>query len=239
MKLVAVVGLLAVMSLPACGSGKTTTVVQTVTVPATTTGNEVTDSATTPEPTTTATVAPPIDPATATCAELHMTRRTGAHEGTCHDPDGTKYVTVNKSHTVKLKTLTARLNGIRVVDSVSTDDGYISETASGKFVILSVTITNRTSSPQVFEGSGNASASLAIDSGVYSQDFDASNQADPASFVSQDDPIQPGGSKTGDLIFDLPSKRVPKVYTQGVLSLINLGADSETTRTVGLIRLYK
>jgi hypothetical protein len=239
MKLTAPVGLLAVICLAACGSSKTTTVVQTVTAPATTTGNAATDTATTPEPTTATTEAPALDPATATCAQLHMTRRTGAKEGTCHDPDGTKFITVNKAHTVKLKTLTARLNGIRVVDSVSTDGGYISKTASGKFVILSVTVANRTSSPQVFQGVGDDTAKLAIDSGVYTQDFDASNQADQASFVSQDDPIQPGGSKTGDLIFDLPSRRVAKVYTQGVLSVINLGADPETTRTVGLIRLYK
>jgi hypothetical protein len=58
--------------------------------------------------------------------------------------------------------------------------------------------------------------SLGKPSNTYSENFKAENQADQQSFVTQSNtPIQPGGSQTGDVVFDLPASGLHDIRTRG------------------------
>jgi hypothetical protein len=214
--------LLAVLlSLGACGGNDQKTSVHTVTAP--------------PQTVTAEAQTTPTSTGLPDCKAAGMTRKTGGREGTCKDPDGTISTVVDKDHKLSMKTINARLNECRTATSVGS--GEFTSVAKGTFVICSVRVTNKLDTP-IDYGAGH-SAALSIDSGSYDEDFDAENQNDEQSFLSQNGNIQPGEARAGDFVFDLPTRRVNKINTQGVLALADAGDDIADATRFGLIRLYK
>jgi hypothetical protein len=160
---------------------------------------------------------------------------TGMREGTCTHA-GITYVIVDMNHTLKLHTLSAELNGVRMT---STLDGT---TAQGKFVVPSVTITNHLELPQTFDASGTQQAGLILSGTVYKEATTA-EKIDPASCLSQASRIPAGQSKTCDVVFEVPSSSAADLGKHGSadLYIVDFGSDlsgSVSPQTVGQIRLY-
>jgi|SRR5665213_907198 len=112
---------------------------------------------------------------------------------------------------VRLRTLGARIEGIRTVSSFS--NGVGTTTAHGIFLVISIHVTNMASSPKAFDSVGEKQVALSVSNHYYSEAFDAENQRDSRSFITNEEPIQPGESKTGDLVFDVPASVVDQVRT--------------------------
>ncbi len=71
-------------------------------------------------------------------------------------------------------------------------------------MIISLEVTNTTSSPQTFSGLGTQT-SLLVGSAPYSESFNAENGTLTGTFIDPTAvPIQPGKSETGKLIYDVP-----------------------------------
>jgi hypothetical protein len=89
--------------------------------------------------------------------------------------NGILFTFEHQNGVVHLKTLNAQVVGVRTASSLS--DGSISSaTAQGEFVIITLTILNKTTSPQTFETPGNDPTALAGQGGrTYSENFDAEN----------------------------------------------------------------
>lgn len=147
---------------------------------------------------------------------------------------------VNPGDTARLRTLTATDEGCRTATSESSGNGGPSATAHGLFLVCSVTITNTSSGPQTFDPEADRSA-LALPNSHYSESFDAENTADPNSFVSQSDPIQPGESATGDLIYDMPPNLATSVANgtaRAEIQLVDFDEDPTKAKSVAALRLY-
>ncbi len=215
----AVISLLAVVGCGA-GSSSTKTVVRTVTAPSTSTSS--------------AAHASPSD------CDARGINAKKLGEGTCTS-GGTTLTVVNKGSTLRLKSLTATLNGIRTTDSVGS---YVGRSiARGRFVLFTLTVTNRLETPQNFDGIGARQTALSLGADTYTEDFNAENGRDLASCLSKDgagsSPVQPGESITCEVIFDVPAIGVAKLNTDGNLEITNFGEDvSSSTGPIGLFRTY-
>jgi hypothetical protein len=153
---------------------------------------------------------------------------------------GSKLTVVNQGSDLKMRSLVARVNGIRQAQTVATDGGYISETASGTFLIFSLTVTNRLDQPIEVGGVGTSLTALVLDNDKqYDEDFDASNQALQTSFLSRDAPVQPDETATGEVVFDLPAKALRRVTKKGAaLVVAPLGEDvNDDLKRAGIIRI--
>ena len=91
-----------------------------------------------------------------------------------------------------------RYHGYTTATTVGSDIG--SEAASGTYMILRLTVTNKTNGPVTAEPDG---IYLSLTRGgrtrTYSHDFDAANLPGP-SFVWESDELQPEASKTGTVL---------------------------------------
>ena len=210
------------------GSGHPRTVVRTITA----------------APTTVTAASPPASTRSATssndCARLISSSSSGpptVTEGTCTTSTGTKLAVVKQGRVLRLKTLTARVTGVHLTDSVSAGGG-ISATARGTFVVINLAITNKLSTPQQFDPIGNSQTALiAGGSKTYSESFNAENQADQQSFVSQSHDVQPDETQTGDVVFDLPGTTLARARSRGAgLVIVNFG-DTAGSQAAGLIVL--
>ena len=127
--------------------------------------------------------------------------------------------------------MTVKLNGARSVDSLSADEGTESATATGRFVIFNITVSNRLDSAQSINlaGSNSSQSFLLIGKREYSDSFDAENGPDPQSCVDVTgiggSDIQPGESATCDVIFDVPTSAVTQIAKTGNLDFANFGDD--------------
>jgi hypothetical protein len=210
-----------------CG-GSTKTVIERV--PASASATTASTSSTAP-----ATTAPPAGPppcASTDVAHAHTT-------GRCKTPAGNVIHYGPKALTLHLKTLSARVENVRSAGTVS-NGGSISATASGEYVIVALTITNETDAPEEFDGISAHQTELIANEKSYTEAFKAENEADQQSFVSQSESIQPGESKTGDVIFDLPPAVARKVLAgeKGGLAVLNFGEESSSTASgFGVISL--
>lgn len=211
------VGLLAAtaLGLAACGGGaETKTVIKTV-------------AATTPDSATTETTSsePP------SCEEL----ADSGGEGLCVEEGGSRVKIANRDTTLVLPELSARYLGYRTAKTLTSS--VDTQTAEGRFVIIRVRITNKTSSPEVFKDA--KSTALHLGGARYTTHFDAENMPGD-SFVWNDDPIQPGNSRTGTIIFDVPARRVAKMEEDGNLLIAQFSdkARDGSTMALGLIRTY-
>ncbi len=148
-------------------------------------------------------------------------------EGTC-EADGSKLVVVNKDSVLRLKTLAARLTGMRVRKTISGPNG--SKTTKGKFVTFDLAITNLTDAPaavavgQFWLNFGGAQAeALEVD-----EDFE------PRSFLARDRPIPPGGTEAGTVTFGVTTKGAAHLTDSGNLDLVNLGSPISIYEPEGL-----
>lgn len=125
--------------------------------------------------------------------------------------EGTTVLVAHGHGEIRLSTLAARIEGIRTTSSFSSGVG--TTTAHGVFLVISLHVTNMASTPQVFDGVGEKQVALSVSKHYYSESFEAENESDKQSFITNEEPIQPGESKTGDLVFDVPSYVVNEVRT--------------------------
>lgn len=230
--LIAIAG--AAVSLSACGSStqtKTVTVSHSAAVQAST-------ATMTTEPTSSTTTTSTTSTSVCDAKGINSTQ---LNEGSC-SANGYHYTVVNSNSTLKLKTLSAHLEAVKTADSVSSGYGQTA-VAHGRFVIVTLLVLNRLDSPQTFGGVGQQQTALTLrGKAIYSEDFDAENQADQNSCISKDgSSVQPGESTTCDVIFDVPSNRIDQLATVGNLVVANFGDDlsgPEAVRTYGIIRTY-
>lgn len=157
-------------------------------------------------------------------------------EGTCTHA-GVTYVIMDMTHTLKLHTLSAKLDGVR---TATTLDGAA---AQGKFVVAGITITNQLELPQTFDAKGTQQAGLILGGTPYKEDT-AAEKADQGSCLSHGTRIPPGKSETCEVIFTVPSSSVAILgrHGSGDLYIVDFGSDlagSISPQTVGQIRLYR
>jgi hypothetical protein len=165
-------------------------------------------------------------------------------QGTCLYDRRTETI-VDKATLLRLKSLTAKLDGITEQNSLSSGFGQ-SAVANGKFVVLTITLTNRLDTPQQWQ-SGQADLFVAVGATGgknYSEDFNAENGPDQNSCLWKagsigSGGIQPAESSTCDVVFDIPQILSPTHSGSG-LFIENFGeADTlNPTMPVGDIRLY-
>jgi hypothetical protein len=164
---------------------------------------------------------------------------TGMREGTCTHA-GITYVIVDENHTLKLSTLSTKLAGLRTTSTLA---GSHPATAQGRFVVASLSITNRLKLPQTFSGSGTQQAGLILAGTVYKEDVTTERSSDPASCASRGIRILAGQSETCDVIFDVSASSAAALgkHGSGDLYIVDFGSDlagSTPPQTVGQIRLY-
>jgi len=165
---------------------------------------------------------------------------TQMREGTCTH-GGITYVIVDENHPLKLRTLTATLSGLQTATSLT---GAQAASAQGRFVLVSVTITNRLELTQTFDKSGTQQAGLILDGTVYKEDTAVESRADSKSCLSGKASLAPGESRTCQVVFDVPAASAGDLGKHGRadLYLVDFGSDlsgSLVPQTVGQIRLYR
>jgi hypothetical protein len=217
-------------------------VVQTVTArPASSSASSTTSTATTVATTTTTPTGPPSCQVALSKSDIRPT--------VCVPQNGTFLKTATENYPLKLTSLTVEFLGARSTTSVS-DSGAVSATANGTFEIITLRVTNNGSSPQTVESVGGNSFSLETlvsNSKTYSESFEAENQADQTSFVSQSStPIQPDASQTGDVVFDLPGPALNSIRRHGAgllfgdfgTDLTTASATNSRSRPFGLLIIH-
>lgn len=158
------------------------------------------------------------------------------NEGVCAE-DGVTYVVVNERHKLKLKELEVRLLGIQETGSVSSSYGE-TKTANGTYVLFTLEVTNRLHEPASFDANQEQTA-LYIDGNTYTEDFEAENYGLEDSFLELES-IQPQGTETGTIAFDVPDKVLSKLTKSGNLDIVNFSEESSSNpREVGTIRTYQ
>jgi hypothetical protein len=162
---------------------------------------------------------------------------TGMHEGTCTHA-GFTYVIVDENHSLKLRTLSAKLTGVH---STAVLEG---QTAQGRFVVASLDITNRLELAQQFDAQGTQQAALILEGTRYTEDASAEKSADRASCLSRSVRIPAGKSETCDVLFAVPTSAAAQIgkHGSGDLYIVDFGSDlaaSVSPQTVGQIRLYR
>jgi hypothetical protein len=159
-------------------------------------------------------------------------------EGACKVGD-TKRVVVDYGHTVRLKTLDARLLGIKEGTTVGGPAG--TELAKGRFETVTLAITNRTDEPRSI---GEDQVVLLLQR-VYPEDV-AAEEDEPRSFLARRLSIPPGATARGTLVFQIPPGQAKVLRREGNLDLANFSdsEDYEPERAVeggedGVIRTYR
>jgi hypothetical protein len=153
-----------------------------------------------------------------TCRE-HGIDPTEMAEGTCYQGD-TKNVVVDQRDPLKIKTLEARLERIRVTTMLTGPQG--TKRADGHFAIFDLAVTNRTEEPHLIEADQIA---LLLDS-LYGQDGEAQVAGyEPHSFEARKVKIPPHGTVHGSVVFDVPeTKQLEEIAEHGNLDVGNFGA---------------
>lgn len=214
------------LALVASGCGSTHTV--TVTKSASTTAASVTSS----------TSSPPRGPPP--CPPDVLDAPPGAR---CVLSRGVVASVGSKTLPARLKTLAARVVGLTTADTLS--DGTSSASAVGRFVVVSLAVTNRAHSPETFDPIGVQQAALVEHKTYYSEDFKVENYNDSRSCVSQaTTPIQPGESATCDVVFDLPATAIRAAADAHQLAVVvaNFGdnlspSSSSVPKSLGVVGL--
>lgn len=193
-------------------------------VPKSTGGASQSTTATTPTKTTEAS-APP------NCREAAV-----ATASTC-ELEGTTVLVAHGHGELRLGTLAARIEGIRTTPSFSSGAG--TATAHGIFLVVSLRVENLASTPKKFDGVGEKQVALSASKHYYGESFEAENEIDRESFITNEEPIEPGESRVGDVVFDVPPSVVAEVETlpESGLFIGNFGDNeiNETPSGTGLI----
>lgn len=159
--------------------------------------------------------------------------------GKCTGTNGVTLILANRGSTAHLKTLSAKVVNVDTTDSISNGSGFTAN-AHGKFVVVTIAVTNTTHSPQTFdEGSTTSQGQLQIGNNTYSVSFDAENTNDPNSFVTNNNDIQPGETRVGTIDFDVPPSAAAQVYKHGALLLVDFGESVDTAQTAAVLKLFQ
>jgi hypothetical protein len=214
-------GVLVVIGIAGCGGAtKTVTVpgpAKTVTLqePATTT---TAGQSTASQTTQTATTAKVASTGPAHC--VGVLRRFDIPPTLCVSPNGAYNEVATDNHAIHIPGMTVQFKGARTTSSLSDSSGVASAHANGIFLIITLKATNTGNTPQTAEQAGSSLFALSplTSQAVYTESFQAENQADPQSFISNDTtPIQPGESQTGDVVFDVPPSNMTLMRHDGAL----------------------
>lgn len=215
----------ALTMLGGCG-GSTKTVVETVTASSPATASPTTTTATT----TTATAANTGPP---DCSSVSA--RT--YVGKCTH-GGVTLILANRGSPVHLKTLTVMVVNVDTPQTISSGSGFTAN-ANGTFVQVTIAVTNTTHAPQTFdEGSSTSQGSLEIGNNTYSVSFDAENTNDPNSFVTNNNAIQPGETRTGTIDFDVPSSAAAQASQHGALLITDFGDSVDSAQSAAVLKFF-
>lgn len=159
-------------------------------------------------------------------------------EGVC-EIEGSKAIVVNEGSTLKLRELEVDLLGIQKEKTVSDEYGT-AKSAGGTYVIFKLEVRNRTNVPVYFD-SNQSQAYLYINGNIYTQDFDVENYALDDSFVNQFEEIQPKGTQTGTIAFDVPNSVLSGLERTGNLNIVNFSEENQglNAEEIGTIRTYQ
>lgn len=174
----------------------------------------------------------PVNVGPPDCDAFIRQDKTGVCAG---EKPGREFEVAYLDQTLSLKTLDVGVDSIKTYTSIG--PRYIRETPNGIFLTISLAITNKTSTPKDLSFQ-SAIATLNVNGNLYTEDFDASNQSDPKSFVSQAEPIQPGTTQTGNVIFDVPQEIADDVLsddTNAAILIPEFGRAKRTSPTGGIV----
>lgn len=175
------------------------------------------------------------------CDELGINTEEG-NEGRCIS-GGQVVEVVNSDQPVKLRELTVRLVSLEQVTEVS--DSLDRSQADGTFVIPTLEVTNNTSRPQEYGNSfSGGEAVLTIANDLFTRDTGAEEDTKGAWYHFESDAvIQPGETKTGSFVFDVPDAAVAKLEERSAapnLDVVNFSdADRRNPAEVGVVRLWQ
>lgn len=144
-------------------------------------------------------------------------------------------ISVDRGQTLKLSSLDAKVLGVSIQNQLSSDMGV--KTANGRYVVISVALTNRAHSPQNVPSDQTALASANGDN--YTEAFDVENGIDQNSMLWKNglsNAIQPGQTAVGDYVYEVPNG--VKV-SGGVWGIVNFGdsVGDNTVSQIGGVRL--
>jgi hypothetical protein len=143
--------------------------------------------------------------------------------------------------TVVLGTLAARATRARLTQSVSSP--VAAKTATGTFLIVTLAVTNRQSTPAAFDGLGATQTALQASSSNFREAVEAETAADLGSCLAKSmTPIEPAATVMCDVIFDVPPAIARHLRIKGGgLLILNFGDSIDTvTKSVtepGLLTL--
>jgi hypothetical protein len=160
-------------------------------------------------------------------------------EGTC-EVGSTKQVVVNPGHTVHLKTLDARIVGVRESTTLGGPGG--TRIAHGVFETYDLAVTNRTDDPETM---GESQTGLFAGE-FHGEDVGAERESEPGSFLAKDEPIAPGATERGTVVFQIPEHEAKVMRETGNFDIANFSSSGDYEPEeildgpeVGVIRTYR
>jgi hypothetical protein len=226
-------GSVCIVVLAGCGTTKTRTIIKTVSSP--TTASATTSSLsepTTESKTTTSQNASggPDECKVAGIDSQHL------NQGTCTE-NGLTFNVVNRGTELTLAEMNARYEGYTTTNAINKPTG--TTVAQGVFVIIKLSVMNKLDRPARFDANSEATL-LLLGGRVYTEDFNAENNPNLASFVWESEAIQPGNWLTGAVVFDIPTSMVSDLNTDGNLDVRQFSDEGEEhpTHTIGVFRTY-
>ena len=176
-----------------------------------------------------------------------VTNADGLDEAHCKS-ERAKLRAVNKDSTLTLDEVSVRSRGVSYAEAlVGRDIALGAQVPYGRFVIVTVTVTNRGgSSMSLRENAYEMFALLLAQSSsrtrIYTADFQAMSAPGPSLMWGPDArELRPGEASTGTLVFDVPEEQVDLVEKSGSLSVLQPSdvwrAEGPKKRR-GLIRLH-
>jgi hypothetical protein len=172
----------------------------------------------------------------ATAGAKTCTKRT---TGVCKS-QGKTVKLANRAQTLRLKSVAVKIVGApQVLPQIGPfGDWNDSATAKGRYVVFTVTVTNRGNSPLDVILGLNFSLGLGREGhrATYSEAFNAENLLGSPALIHGDDDggIQPGLSATGYIAFDVAPSRTSFVRRDG-----NLIVEDDSDSRLGFIRTYR
>jgi hypothetical protein len=175
--------------------------------------------------------APALGAGTPSCVRDLARIRAGAPGPLVCTHAGLQTVLTAKQTTLPLSSMQVSFVSERTAHSVG---GVV---AAGVFVVLTIDVANETNTPQSFDGAAQADFELNDSSHFTSPEVGG---ADPAADAWAQ-PIAPGQSITGDLVFDVSKHALRSRRTDAALGLVNFGEDisSGPVSQLGIVVLGK
>jgi hypothetical protein len=174
-------------------------------------------------------------PSTPSCESLAEKGAQGV--GSCEAPGNSSAKYAGVGHHLVLSGLSARYVSKETAPSVSSTGSTAK--AHGMFVIVTLELTNHERSPQEWK---SEQSSLLVGGNTYDEAFNAENGPDEHSLVwtigGIGGKLQPEETRTGDVIYDVPSSVLHTLETQGgAVALRDFGEEHENKEAYGGVLL--